>query len=122
MSWNSQNKKVYFLKHLFCPKKIFRHLCFIILNSAWNKLCGYIYFYTSKNIILYSFLLDFKIVDSLQSILKLSHLDEKILSPKLFDNFINSKETRKSSLFYQISSSVLLVANPTSTKNFKIPK
>ena len=92
------------------------------MYSAWNKLCGYIYFYTSKNIILYSFLLDFKIVDSLQDILKLSHLDEKILSPKLFDNFINSKETRKSSLFYQISSSVLLVANPTSTKNFKIPK
>ena len=98
MSWNSQNKKVYFLKHLFCPKKIFRHLCFIILNSAWNKLCGYIYFYTSKNIILYSFLLGFKIADSLLCILKLSHL--KILSPKLFDNFTTSIETRKSSLFY----------------------
>ena len=38
-----------------------------------NTLSEYTYFYISKNITLYTFLLVFKIVENLQSILKASH-------------------------------------------------
>ena len=40
------------------------------MYSVLNALSEYTYFYISKNITLYTFLLDFKIVESLQCILK----------------------------------------------------
>ena len=40
------------------------------MYSVLDKLSEYVYFYTTKNIISYSFLLVFKIVESLRCILK----------------------------------------------------
>ena len=71
MSWNSQKKKegnfctVYFVWRIF--------LTFVLFPNVYciQYTCKiYMYFYISKNITSYSFLLVFKIVKSLQCILK----------------------------------------------------
>ena len=71
MNWSSQKKKRgHFLYHLFY---LFQHfyLYFISVYSVLNRFSEYTYFYTSKNITLYTFLLVFKIVKSLQWIFKI---------------------------------------------------
>ena len=45
-------------------------MCFISMYSVLNTLSEYTYFYISKDITLYTFLLVFKIMESLQCILK----------------------------------------------------
>ena len=70
-SW-SWRKKGDFLYRLFCPKKVFLAFAFISIHSLLNTLSEYTYFYISKNITSYTFLLVFKIVESLQCILKLN--------------------------------------------------
>ena len=68
MSCNSRKKEEgVFLYRLFCPKEF---LCFILKYSVLNTLSEYTYFYVSKNITSYNFLLVFKIVESLQYIIK----------------------------------------------------
>ena len=49
----------------------FPKLFFISIYSVLNKLSGYIYIYISKNFISYTFLLAFKILESLQCIFNL---------------------------------------------------
>ena len=76
MSWSSQKKKerifciVYFVRRNF-----FLHLSFVSMYSVLNTLSEYTYLYISKNITSYTFLLLFKIVESLQCILKKYFLD-----------------------------------------------
>ena len=76
MSWSSQKKKesifciVYFVRRNF-----FLHLSFVSMYSVLNTLSEYTYLYISKNITSYTFLLLFKIVESLQCILKRYFLD-----------------------------------------------
>ena len=48
----------------------FINICFISMNSGLNTLSKYRYFYLSKNITSHTFLLVFRIVHSLQCILK----------------------------------------------------
>ena len=58
----------------------FKHLCFISMYSVWNTLSEYSYFCTSKNILLYALLLViFKIVESLQCILKVYFLSTCVI-------------------------------------------
>ena len=61
-------------------------MCFILMCSVLNTLRQYIYFYISKNIVSYTFLLILKIVESLQWILKVYYNDSK---NKLFSWSIN---------------------------------
>ena len=63
----AKEKRGHFLYRLFYPKKIF--LTFV-LYSVFNTLSEYAYFYISKNITSYKILLVFKIVESLQCVLK----------------------------------------------------
>ena len=48
------------------------------MYSVSNTLLEYVYFYNSKNITSYTFLIDFKIVGSLQCILKLQFFPNDI--------------------------------------------
>ena len=57
----------------FVRRKFFQHLCFISVHSVLNTLLEHTYFYISKNMTSYTFLLGFKIVESLQCILKVSN-------------------------------------------------
>ena len=71
MTWSSQKKKQgIFCTVYFVQWKPFKHLCFISMYSVLNRLSEYTYFYKSKNITSYTFLLVFKIDKSLQCILK----------------------------------------------------
>ena len=54
----------------FVWRKFYQHMCFISMNSGLNTLSKYRYFYLSKNITSHTFLLVFRIVHSLQCILK----------------------------------------------------
>ena len=66
LQWvGATERNVYFVRREF-----FEHVCFISMYSILNSLSKYIYFYISKNIASYIFLLVFKIVESLQCILK----------------------------------------------------
>ena len=58
MSWSSRKKK----KCIFCIKfeESFFNICDLSQNNVLNKLSEYIYFYISKNITSYTFLLAFK--------------------------------------------------------------
>ena len=60
----------FFCTGYFVWRKFFKHLCFISMYSILNTLSEYTYFSISKNITSYTFLLVFKIVESLQCILK----------------------------------------------------
>ena len=71
MSWSSQKKNEgIFCTFYFVRKKFFQHLCFILMYSVLNTRSEYTYFYISKNITSYTFLLVLKIVESRQCILK----------------------------------------------------
>ena len=70
MSWSSWKKGSVFFNVYFVRMKLFYHLRFISMYSVLNQLSEYIYFYISKSITSYTFLLAFKIVESLQCILK----------------------------------------------------
>ena len=71
MSWSSQRRKQgIFCTAYFVWRKFFWHLCFTSLYSILNTLSEYTYFYILRNITLYTFLLAFKIVKSLQCIFK----------------------------------------------------
>ena len=56
--------------HLFCPKEIFLTFTIFLTYGVLNTCSKYTYFYISKTITLYTFLLVFKIVESLQCTLK----------------------------------------------------
>ena len=65
MSWSSRKKNEgIFCTTYFCRKKLF-NICFMSVYIVLKTLSEYIYFYVSKNIASYTFLLVFKIVDSL---------------------------------------------------------
>ena len=71
MSWSSQKKKEFiFCAVYFVRRKFFKDLCFISMYSVLNTLSDDTYFYISKNITSYTFLLVFKIVENLQRILE----------------------------------------------------
>ena len=61
-----KQKSGHFLYHSFLPKEIFLtfHLCFIPMYIALNTLSEYRYFYISKSINSYTFLVVFKIVET----------------------------------------------------------
>ena len=67
----AKEKRRAFLYRLFCPKKIFITLVFISMYSVLNTLSECTYFYISKIFTSHTFFLAFKIVKSLQCILKL---------------------------------------------------
>ena len=79
MSWSSRKKKEdIFCTIYFIRMEDFYDLCFISMYSALNALLEYTYFYLSKNITSCTFvhaLLVFKIVESLQCILKKQRLN-----------------------------------------------
>ena len=75
MSWSLQKKKRgHFLHCWFCPNEIFLtygfSVMFCVMYSVLNTLAGYTYFYRSKTIASYTFLLVFKLIGILQCILK----------------------------------------------------
>ena len=57
MSWTLQKKRGHLSHHLFCLKENFLHLCFISMYSVLKTLSEFKYFYKSKNIASYTFLL-----------------------------------------------------------------
>ena len=70
MSWSLQKKEEdIFCTFYFVGTNFFQHLYFISMYSVLNTLSEYTYFYISKKITLCTFLLIFKIVESLQCIL-----------------------------------------------------
>ena len=55
MSWSLWKKKeCIFCNIYFVWSKFFKHLYFVAMSSVLNKLSEYIYFYTSKDITLYT--------------------------------------------------------------------
>ena len=71
MNLSLRKKKSAFLYRLICTKEIFLTFVFYLnICVLLHTLSKYIYFYISKNITSYNFLLVFKIVESLQCILK----------------------------------------------------
>ena len=81
--YKKKKKEGIFCTVYFVQKKFFWHLYFISMYSVLNTLSEYTYFYISKNITLYLFLLVFKIVESLQCILKRSDLFKLQLQQKM---------------------------------------
>ena len=69
MSWGSW-KKVHFCTVYFVRRNFF-NMCLISMYSVLNTSSEYIYFYVSKNITSFTFLLVFKIAKSFQCILKI---------------------------------------------------
>ena len=63
VSWSSLKKKRAFLYRLFCPEKIFLTLCLSQCIVYWIHFQNIQYFYISKNITSYTFLLVVKIVE-----------------------------------------------------------
>ena len=66
-----ESKKRAFFVQFILSKGIFFNICFISMYSVLNTISQYTYFYISKNKTSYTFLLAFKIVESLQFIVKL---------------------------------------------------
>ena len=66
----AKEKRRHFLYRWFWPKEFFFNMFFISLYSVLNTLSEYTYFYLSKNITSYIFLLFRKIIESLQCIMK----------------------------------------------------
>ena len=70
MTWSSRKKREGIFVLFILPEgTFFQHLCFISMCSVLNRLLECTYFYISKSITSYTFLLVFKIVESLQCIL-----------------------------------------------------
>ena len=88
ISWSSQKKREGIFSNVyFVRMKFFRHLRFISMYSVLNTLSEYRYFYISKSINPYTFLLVFKIVGSPQCIPKtaiLKSTSEQLLMCWLF--------------------------------------
>ena len=63
-------KREHFLDRLFCLLFIYCLLCFISMHSVLNLLSEYTYYYISKNITSYTFLIVLKVAESSQWILK----------------------------------------------------
>ena len=98
MSWRSQAKKEgIFCTVYFVRSKFFKHLCFISMYGMLNTLSEYICFYMLKNITSQIFLLVFKIVESLQCILK-KELRIFIQFLKSFVQFRGSVHTQTATL------------------------
>ena len=75
MGWSLRKKKEgTFCAVYFVRRKLFQNLCFISMYSVLNTLSEYTYFYISKNITSYTFLLVLKVIESLQCILNTSLL------------------------------------------------
>ena len=72
MSWSLRKEKEGICcTRLFCPKEIFlRFVFYLKMSSVLNTFSEYKDFYKSKITASYTFLLAFKIVESLQCILK----------------------------------------------------
>ena len=67
MSWISHRKlRAFFVLFILSKEIFFFNICFISVYSVSNKFSEYTYFYLSKHITLYTFLLVSKIVESLQ--------------------------------------------------------
>ena len=86
---NRQAKIFLHITFILSEVNFFKYFCFISMHVVLNKLSEYKYFYISKNITLYTFLLVFKMVESLQCILKSSFIlnvtDEIWASSKILD-------------------------------------
>ena len=76
-----RKKRAFFVSFMLSEGIFLSYLCFISMYSVLNTLSEYAYFYISKNIS-YNFLLVFKIVESLQCILKHRKLDKHKLVSK----------------------------------------
>ena len=75
MNWSSRNKKQgLFCTFYFARRKFFSHLRFISMHRVLNTLSECTYFYISKNINSYTFLLVFKIIESLHCMLRSYYL------------------------------------------------
>ena len=77
MSWSSRKKKECIFLTLILSEGIFLNIYFMSIYSVLNTLSEHTYFYISKNIISYTFLLVFNIVQILHSILKKIKSDDK---------------------------------------------
>ena len=115
MIWSSRKKNEgVFCTVYFVRSKFFYNFCFISMYCVLTALSEYTYFFISKNITLYTFLLVFKIVESLQCIIKfhitsiysvLNAISEytyffisKALLQKLFCLFLKSSKAFSASL------------------------
>ena len=74
ISWSSRKKKEGIFCNVYFGQRNFFY-CFISIYSILNILSEYKWFYLSKNITSYTFLLVLKIVERLQCILKLVRSD-----------------------------------------------
>ena len=125
-SW-SWRKKGDFLYRLFCPKKVFLAFAFISIHSLLNTLSEYTYFYISKNITSYTFLLVFKIVESLQCILKIFSLLKSPSSAHLgnistFWNKVHLIHQKTLTPFPDIKPICLVSSNWSNTSQFSFTK
>ena len=65
-----RKKRAFFVPLILSEVDLFKHLCIISMYGVLNTLSEYTYFYVSKNITSYKFLLVFKIAEGLQYIRK----------------------------------------------------
>ena len=90
----AKEKKGIFCTIYFVQKNFFDIFCFISMYVVLNTLSEYTYFYISKSVTLYTFLPIFKIVESLQCILKSSffgHLNiEKLIEKEFLEPVIRN--------------------------------
>ena len=107
MSWSLRRKK----ERIFCTvysvrRKFFQDICFISMYTVLNTLSKHTYFYISKNITSYTFLLVFKIVESLQCIPNVVNKSIKILCDKQLNNiktnFVKNKKQVQSSTWRSV--------------------
>ena len=83
-SWSSRKKKESILYRLFCPKEIFFNMFYPNVYSVLNTLSQHTYFYISKNITSYFFLLVSKIVERQHCILKNNKNSEASFYKRIF--------------------------------------
>ena len=65
-----RKKQAFFVLFILTKKTFFFNICVILMYGVFNTLSKCTYFSITKNITSYTFLLDFKIVERFQSILK----------------------------------------------------
>ena len=111
----AKEKRGHFLYCSFYLKDIFKHLCFISMYSVLNTLSEYTYFYISKNITSYTFLLVFKIVESLQCILEWNFIPQVISSNTVWLIAVSAKADSRKML---ISSTLSKIINQRDTNLF----
>ena len=90
-----ERKECIFYSVYFVRRNIFQHLRFISMYSALNKLPEYTYFYILKNLALYTFLLVFKIAESLECISLILPIFSGETSLKVYKKFLGKRMQRQ---------------------------